>query len=220
MQIEIPGRSPLSPRTIFCIGRNYADHVREMGDVASLPTEPVVFLKPASALIPSGGTIILPKEIGEVHHEVEIVLVIGKTARKVRREDALDHIGGYALGIDVTARDLQRKAKDKGLPWSIPKGYDTFAPLGPISGTVPDPSNLDVTLEINGKRRQYGNTHDLIFDFAFIVSYLSERFTLEPGDLIFTGTPDGVGPLHPGDRLTASSVGALEPLHVSVETER
>lgn len=219
MQLEISGESALVPRTIFCIGRNYAEHVREMGDVSSLPTEPVVFLKPASALVPSGAAIVLPKGIGEVHHEVEIVLVIGKTAKRVRREEALDYLAGYALGIDVTARDLQRKAKDNGLPWSVAKGYDMFAPLGPITAAahIPDPANLEITLEINGERRQHGNTRDLIFDFSFIIEYLSGIFTLQPGDLIYTGTPEGVGPLHPGDKLTASAGGVLDPLYVSVK---
>jgi 2-keto-4-pentenoate hydratase/2-oxohepta-3-ene-1,7-dioic acid hydratase in catechol pathway len=231
MFITLPPSGPtLKPGKLLCIGRNYAEHVREMGDVADLPDEPVVFLKPATALVASGGEVVIPPQSEDVHHEVEIVAVVGRGGKDIPEDEALDYIGAYALGLDMTARDLQRKAKEKRAAWSVAKGFDTFAPLGPLveAASVPDPQTLSLQLTVNGEVRQAGHARDMIFPVAFVVSYLSRIFTLEPGDLIYTGTPEGVGPVHAGDVLEATasadpSTGsgqalgaALEPLRITV----
>jgi 2-keto-4-pentenoate hydratase/2-oxohepta-3-ene-1,7-dioic acid hydratase in catechol pathway len=217
-----PSGLTLVPGKLLCIGRNYAEHVREMGDVADLPTEPVVFLKPASALVASGGAVCIPPQSEDVHHELELVAVIGRGGKGIPEERALEHVAAYALGLDMTARDLQKKAKESRAPWAVAKGFDTFAPLGPLTAAaeVPDPQALDLRLTVNGELRQHGSTRDMIFPVAFLVSYLSRIFTLEPGDLIYTGTPEGVGPVAAGDVLEATASGPggrrFEPLRVSV----
>ena len=212
----------LTPGKLLCIGRNYAEHVREMGDVQDLPEEPVVFLKPATALVASGGEVCIPPQSNDVHHEVEIVAVIGRGGKHIPEAKALDYVAAYALGLDMTARDIQRQAKDNRAPWSVAKGFDTFAPLGPLTdaGAVPDPQALDLKLTVNGEVRQAGSTRDMIFPFALVVAYLSRIFTLEPGDLVYTGTPEGVGPVEKGDVLEATASGpdglVLAPLRVTV----
>ena len=220
MTLTLPSGESVRPGKLLCIGRNYAAHVREMGDVADLPTEPIVFLKPSSALLPSGGTVVLPRQSEDVHHELELVAVIGMGGRHIAEADALNHVAAYALGLDLTARDLQAKAKANKGPWSIAKGFDTFAPLGPLTpaSAIADPQALTIALTINGEVRQQGTTDHMIFPVARLVSFLSGVFTLEPGDLIYTGTPEGVGPLAGGDRLEATGTG-LEPLTVSVRRE-
>ena len=221
MTISLPDGRALRPSKILCIGRNYADHVREMGDVEGLPAEPVVFLKPPSALLAGGGTVELPKQSGDVHHEVELVAVIGTGGKHLSEADALGHVAGYALGLDLTARDIQRKAKDAGKPWSVAKGFDTFAPLGPVvaADQVGDVQRLDLQLQVNGEVRQSGNTGQMLFPVARLVALLSDIFTLEPGDLIYTGTPEGVGPVRDGDRLEATGTG-LAPLTVRAAAVR
>jgi 2-keto-4-pentenoate hydratase/2-oxohepta-3-ene-1,7-dioic acid hydratase in catechol pathway len=215
----------LTPGKLLCVGRNYAEHVREMGDVAELPSEPVVFLKPATALVGSGGEVCIPRQSQEVHHEVELVAVIGRGGKNIPEGEALEHVGAYALGLDMTARDLQRRAKEQRAPWSVAKGFDSFAPLGPLTAAdeVPDPQALSLQLAVNGEVRQAGHARDMIFPVARLVSYLSHIFTLEPGDLIYTGTPEGVGAVCDGDELEATaSLGgepALEPLRVVVRAE-
>ena len=185
-----------------------------------LPTEPMLFLKPASSLIAHGERVVLPSMSSDVHHEVELVAVIGTRARRVSRAAALSHVAGLAVGLDMTARDLQQQAKERGYPWSVAKGFDTFAPLGPIVplDSVPHHREMEVILEVNGSVRQQGHTSDMIFPLDELVSYISHIFTLEPGDLIYTGTPEGVGPVHDGDRLVAR-VGTLPPLEVTVSRD-
>lgn len=196
---------------ILCLGRNYAEHAREMK--AEIPTTPVVFLKPSSALISSGETVIIPPISRELHYEVEMVVVVGKDGRAIPRASALDHVAGYAVGLDMTLRDVQADAKKKGLPWSVAKGFDTSAPVSDaVSRTrVTDPHDLILTLKVNGDVRQRASTGEMIFKVEDLISYLSTIFTLERGDLIFTGTPEGVGEVRPGDRLEAElqSVGTL-----------
>lgn len=221
MLITLPGGPTLRPAKLLCIGRNYAAHIREMGDVEALPEEPVVFLKPPTALIGDGGTVVIPAMSSEVHHEVELVAVIGRRAQHVSEAEAMDHIAAYAIGLDMTARDLQARAKEQRAPWCVAKGFDTFAPLGPLTAAegVSDPHDIELRLSVNGELRQVGSTAAFIFRLPFLISYLSRIFTLEPGDLIFTGTPEGVGPLSPGDVLEASGSGgggALMPLRVRV----
>jgi len=195
--------SPIRVGKIMCLGRNYREHAKEMQ--AEVPTEPVVFLKPGTALLGSGGTVRLPSFSRDVHHEVEIVILISQGGREIPRERAFEHVGGYGIGLDLTARDVQSAAKKKGLPWAVSKGFDTSAPVSPFvpGDRVPEPGRLEFSLAVNGETRQRGNSADMIFPVDTVVAYLSTVFTLEPGDLIFTGTPEGVAALAPGDRLEA-----------------
>ena len=216
MTLTLPGSgSVLRPGKLLCIGKNYARHAAEMK--SAVPTEPLVFLKPASALVGDGGAVVLPPMSREVHHEVELVAVIGRGGSHISEQDALDHVGAYAVGLDMTARDLQAKAKQKGHPWSVAKGFDTFAPLGPLvpAEAIPDPQALDLRLTINGEVCQAGLTSDMVFSVATLIAHCSRIFTLEPGDLLYTGTPEGVGPVEEGDVLEATCTG-LSPLRVTV----
>ncbi len=203
------------PGKLLCIGRNYAKHAAELGN--SVPTTPMVFLKPSSALTPSGGTVVIPDQSSDVHHEVELVCLIGRRGRDISRNDALSHVAGYAVGLDMTARDVQQKAKEKGHPWSVAKGFDTFAPLGEFrsADSVSDPQALNISLKVNNEVRQQGHTSDMIFPIDELIVYCSSIFTLLPGDLIYTGTPEGVSAVKTGDILEAEVEG-LAPLHVSV----
>ena len=205
------------PEKVFCIGLNYRDHAIETG--AEIPTEPVVFSKFNTALIGSGDVIRLPKVAERVDYEAELVVVIGRTAKHVAVGDSMDHVYGYCCGHDVSARDWQ-----KGRPggqWLLGKTFDTFAPIGPCvvsTSELPDPSNLRVQMHLNGEVVQDSTTSQLIFDIPTLVSHLSKIVTLKPGDLIFTGTPPGVGAarkpplfLKPGDecRVEIEGIGSL-----------
>jgi 2-keto-4-pentenoate hydratase/2-oxohepta-3-ene-1,7-dioic acid hydratase in catechol pathway len=211
--------SPMRVGKILCIGKNYAKHAAEMK--SEVPRQPIVFLKPPTAVIGNGGQVVLPPASENVHHEVELVAVIGTGGRFIDAADALDHVVAYAVGLDMTARDLQRRAKDGGLPWSVAKGFDTFAPLGPLvpAAEIEDPQALTLRLTINGEVRQEGSTADMVFPVADLVAYCSTVFTLEPGDLIYTGTPEGVGPVSAGDTLVAEATGC-PTLSVTVTRHR
>ncbi|TVQ66034.1 MAG: FAA hydrolase family protein [Balneolaceae bacterium] len=192
--------------TLYCIGRNYSDHIREMKSVET--AVPVVFLKPRSSVIRSGDPILYPSASVEVHHEVELVLLLGNIPEKLTPENALTAIKAFAVGIDLTARDLQADAKKNGLPWAMAKGLKTFAPIGNFVEFDPektDLQNLDLRLTTDGEIRQSGNTEEMIFSVTQILCYLNQHFTLTPGDLIFTGTPEGVGPIAVNERITASA---------------
>ena len=203
---------PFPVEKIFCIGKNYSAHAAEMK--SEVESNPVVFLKPTTALIQDGEMINPPMFAKEVHHEVEMVVVIGKRGKNISKETAYDHVAGYAVGLDMTLRDIQAEAKKKGLPWTVAKGFDTSAPLSTAieKSKVVNPHNLDITLKVNGTVRQRSNTKLMMFQIDTIVAYLSTIFTLERGDLIFTGTPEGVGAVVPGDLLEAElqSVGTLK----------
>ncbi len=201
---KIPGPLDLVVRNLFCIGRNYGEHAKELGN--AIPTEPVVFLKPSSSVIFSGGEIVIPKVSERVDHEVELVIAIGKVGRRVPEDRANEYIAGVGVGVDVTARDLQDQAKKKALPWAVAKGFDTFAVLGEFQSWSGgnDFSGLDLELSVNGERRQYGHVKDMLFSVPKLISWLSGVYTLAPGDLIYTGTPSGVAPIVAGDRLEAS----------------
>lgn len=196
---------------IVCLARNYAEHARELGN--ETPAAPVLFMKPASAIIGNGDVVCIPSYSGECHYEVELALLIGKTARNIPPEDAMDYLAGYGIAIDMTLRDVQNRLKAKGLPWEIAKGFDTSCPLSEFIDTsaVTDPGNLKLCLSVNGEIRQNGSTADMIHAVPQIISYISGIFTLEPGDVILTGTPAGVGQVVTGDRMTAEieSVGIL-----------
>jgi 5-carboxymethyl-2-hydroxymuconate isomerase len=192
---------------ILCLGRNYPEHVKEMKAESS--AIPVVFLKPSTAIIGPGENIVIPPNSGDVHHEVELVVVIGRDCRQVASDDAMEHVAGYAVGLDMTLRDVQADAKKRGLPWSVAKGFDSSAPLSaPVRrALVNDPHALPIELRVNGTVRQSSNTAHMIHRIPEIIAYCSTVFTLEPGDLIFTGTPEGVGRVVHGDRLDASIAG-------------
>lgn len=216
MDLVLPGSgTKVRAGKLLCIGRNYAAHAAEMN--SSVPERPVVFLKPASALVASGQEIVLPAESRDVHHEVELVAVIGQAGRHIAEPEALSHVAAYAVGLDMTARDLQAEAKKAGLPWSVAKGFDTFAPLGPLAPAraIGDVQDLELQLTVNGEARQRSSTALMLFSVAALVAYCSSIFTLEPGDLLFTGTPAGVGPVREGDSLEARCTN-LAPLAVRV----
>lgn len=206
MEIVLPDSGlRVVPRKIICVGKNYARHAAELK--SKVPDEPILFLKPSTALIGPDETVLLPPQSQEVHHEVELVVVIGREGKHIPETMALNYVAGYALGLDMTARDLQQKAKESGYPWTVAKGFDTFAPLGPIVPVqdVPNPQQVQLRLKVNGDMRQNGNTADMVFSVARLIAYCSEIFTLQPGDLLFTGTPEGVGPVQDGDVLIAES---------------
>jgi len=188
---------------ILAVGRNYADHIAEMGNAPAVP--PVLFLKPPSALVHDGGTVTLPTGLGSVHHEVELVVAIGRSGRAIPESEALDHVMGYAIGLDLTLRDLQNEAKKKGEPWDLAKGFDGSAPVSLIvpREAAGDAGALALSLDVNGVRKQEGSTAQMLHGVAALVAYASRWITLERGDLLFTGTPAGVGPVKPGDTLVA-----------------
>ncbi|MBU6490334.1 MAG: fumarylacetoacetate hydrolase family protein [Burkholderiales bacterium] len=207
-------------RRIYCVGRNYAAHAREMGhDPDREP--PFFFTKPADALVyvapGSTGEFPYPSRTNDVHHEIELVVAIGRAGREIEVDRALDHVYGYALGLDMTRRDLQAEAKKMGRPWDVAKGFDHSAPLGPIHpvSRVGHIGQGAIRLEVNGVEKQRSDLSQLIWSTAETIAYLSTLFELHPGDLIFTGTPEGVGPVVRGDVLTGSVQG-LGELNVRV----
>jgi 2-keto-4-pentenoate hydratase/2-oxohepta-3-ene-1,7-dioic acid hydratase in catechol pathway len=186
---------------IICIGRNYAAHIAELNN--ERPDEPVVFTKPDTALLKNNEPFYYPEYTQDIHHEVELVLRIGKEGKYIEEQFALKYIEAIGLGIDFTARDLQSKAKEKGLPWALAKGFNGSAPVSefmPVAEFA-DFKNIDFSLKINDKIKQEGNTSMMLYDFAYTISYISKFITLKTGDYIFTGTPEGVGPVKVGDRL-------------------
>jgi len=186
---------------IVCVGQNYAKHIEEMK--GTRPEKPVLFFKPSTAIIHPGEAIRLPDFSSEIHHEVELVVVVGETMRHVAADRTLALVAGYAVGLDLTARDLQRDAKKRGGPWATAKGFDGSAPISEVapSDEVGDAGDLAIELRVNGQIRQSGRTSDMLFKIPELLAYASGIFTLEPGDLLFTGTPSGVSALHSGDVL-------------------
>lgn len=191
---------------IICVGRNYAAHAAEMA--APKPAEPVIFLKPDTALLRNNAPFYLPDFSQAVHHEIEVVFRVSKPGKYIAPEHTFRHLDAVGLGIDFTARDLQTRLKEQRLPWDIAKGFNGSAPVSaflPLT-EFPDIAALHFELHINGERRQYGTTADWLFPLPEVVAYASQFFTFNTGDLLFTGTPEGVGPVRLGDRL----VGILE----------
>jgi 2-keto-4-pentenoate hydratase/2-oxohepta-3-ene-1,7-dioic acid hydratase in catechol pathway len=208
---------PVAPTKIVCVGRNYAAHAKELGN--DVPKEPLLFFKPPSSLLDPGGTVLLPGVSSQVEHEAELGVVIGKRARNVSAADAPGVVFGFTTVNDVTARDLQKKDGQ----WTRAKGFDTFCPVGPWIETDVDATRLAVRCRVNGQVRQDGRTSNMIFDVPTLVAYISGIMTLEPGDLISTGTPDGVSPLVPGDACEVelsdeARPGLLGVLRVSVRS--
>jgi 2-keto-4-pentenoate hydratase/2-oxohepta-3-ene-1,7-dioic acid hydratase in catechol pathway len=197
--------TPVVPSKIVCIGRNYAEHARELGNEA--PAEPIIFLKPPSALLPPNDTIVRPPQSQRVDHEGELAVVFGAEARNVPRQRWRDVVLGFTCANDVTARDLQKK----DVQFTRGKGFDTFCPLGPCIETELDPSNLAISTRVNGVTKQDGHTAQMIFDCGFLVEFVTSVMTMLPGDVILTGTPAGVGPLVAGDivEVTIEGIGTL-----------
>ncbi len=201
----VVGEFTFAAQRVFCIGQNYAEHVKEMkGEISK---RPVIFCKPPTSLVAPGESIQFPKHGDELHHEVEVVVLIGKEGRAETAEEASLFIAALALGLDLTLRDLQRSLRQKGLPWEIAKGFDQSAPIGSFVARdeIPDLSNIDFGCRVNGQIRQQSNTQDMIFPIGRLILEVSRIWELRPGDLIFTGTPSGVGPLRIGDGVEIES---------------
>jgi fumarylpyruvate hydrolase len=206
-------------RRVFCIGQNYAAHAAEMGAAPNTGADrapPFFFTKWAEAVVPTGATIAYPQGTADYHFEGELVVAIGVAGRDIAPADALDHVWGYACGLDMTRRDLQGQAKAKGRPWDVGKNVEQSAPVGPITPAAGfDPTSGAIALTVNGIQRQSGDLDDQIWPVADLIAYLSTFYTLQPGDLIFTGTPSGVGPVSVGERLVVT-IDGLAPLEVVI----
>ncbi|APG24301.1 MAG: fumarylacetoacetate hydrolase family protein [Syntrophotalea acetylenica] len=192
---------------ILCVARNYRSHADELGNEP--PNEPVFFLKPSSSIIGPRENAVIPPYSRLCHHEIELAVLIGKWGRNIPEAEAMNHVAGYGVAIDLTLRDVQQRLKAQGLPWDQAKGFDTSCPLSDFvpAGQVPDPHALRLTLSVNGETRQDGNTAEMIFKIPALISAASAIFTLEKGDILLTGTPAGVGPVVQGDQICAEIEG-------------
>lgn len=211
---------PFRPNRIIALGRNYAAHAKETGHEP--PKEPVFFMKATSSIIGPEEPVLIPKEATRVDHEVELAVVIGKAGRRIPKHRAMEHVAGYTILNDVTERDMQARDMALSHPWFLSKSFDTFGPLGPclaLPDEIPDPHKLALRLTVNGEVRQESNTRDLIFKIPELIAALSRFITLEPGDLISTGTPEGISPIKPGDVMEAYVEG-IGTLRNPVERER
>ncbi|VCW69798.1 unnamed protein product [Gulo gulo] len=196
-------------KNIVCVGRNYADHAKEMQ--SAVPSEPLLFLKPSTAYVPDGSAILMPPYSRNLHHELELGVVMGRRSRAVPEAAAMDYVAGYALCLDMTARDVQDECKKKGLPWTLAKSFTTSCPVSAFvpKERIPDPHDLQLWLRVNGELRQEGETASMIFPIPYIISYVSKIMTLEEGDIILTGTPKGVGPVRENDEIQAGIRGVV-----------
>lgn len=211
--ITLKGRpKSIRPGKIVCLGRNYAEHIRELGN--ETPERPVIFIKPATSIIGEGETMQIPPYSNDCHHEAELAVLIGKKGKAIAEQDAMNHVAGYAVAIDMTLRDVQSELKKKGLPWEVAKAFDTSCPLSAFvpAQEIADPHNLAIRLWVNGELRQDASTALMLRHIPVMIREISEIFTLEEGDVILTGTPAGVGPVKPGDRMRAQieGVGSIE----------
>lgn len=192
-----------TPSKVIGIGLNYSEHIAEMQSKRT--NDPVIFVKPNSAVVSIYDPIKIPTIYGAVHHEIELAVLIDKTGFNIPQEKAMDYVGGFGLALDLTLRDLQKKAKERGHPWAIAKGFNGACPVSEFvpANQISNPQNLKLQLTVNGSERQNGNTNQMLFKIPELIAYVSKFFPFEPGDVILTGTPSGVGPLMPGDRLKA-----------------
>ena len=206
------GNTNIPVGKIICIGRNYAEHIKELGN--KVPDKPVIFMKPATSIVASGESVVIPPYSSDCHHEIELAVLIGKKAKGVSAEVALDHVAGYAVALDLTLRDVQNVQKEKGLPWEIAKAFDTSCPISAFvpAEQIKDPQTLQLKLTVNGQVRQDGNTSDMMRTVAELIAAVSAYFTLEEGDILLTGTPSGVSKIQSGDQLVAAieQVGTLQ----------
>jgi len=192
------------PQKILGLGRNYRAHAAEGG--VPVPEEPIFFAKMPSSLLPHEGEIVIPPGVGRVDHEIELALVIGRTGKNIPEDDAMDYVSGYTIMNDVTARELQSADFKKSQPWLRSKSFDTFCPIGPYlvpKEEIADPHTLEMRLRVNGEVRQQANTSEMVFKISQVIAYISRHMTLQPSDIIATGTPEGVSPLTPGDTVEA-----------------
>lgn len=214
------GPTAQSVRNIIATGKNYRKHILEMGH--PIPSAPSFFLKPTSSLIGDGGVVLLPPESTRVDHEVELAIFVGRRGHRVPVEKAPGLVAGYGVAVDVSARDIQIADMKQGNPWTVSKGFDTFCPLSamkPAAGLKADPDDARLWLEVNGKKRQDNRTSDMIWKCAELVSRITQFMTLDKGDVILTGTPEGVGPLADGDAVSCAVEGIGE-LHLTCKAER
>lgn len=212
----IDNNEEIELNNIYCIGQNYAKHIKEMG--AKYPSEPTIFLKPNSAYIESGENIIIPKISNNVHHELELVVLIGKDAKDIDMHNVWQYILGYAVGIDATLRDVQSVAKSEGKPWAVSKGFYSSAPISKFvnqSNFGENIPNFKFDLKINGELRQEGNSSEMERNIPQLIKYIADVFTIKRGDVIFTGTPSGVSQIHRGDKLEAKLAEYVD-LHIGV----
>lgn len=209
----LPSNRKIPINTIFCVGQNYAEHAKEMG--SAVAETPVIFLKPSNAVIESGTPILLPAMSTNVHHEVELTILIGKGGRNIPKSEAMKHVAGYGIGLDMTMRDVQLAAKKSGTPWSVAKGFYTSAPLSSFieASQISDPYQLEILLKVNGIERQRTSTSNMNFKVDELIVFLSSVFSLEEGDIIYTGTPEGVAPVVTGDVLEAEIPGMIKIHH-------
>lgn len=198
------------PNNIYCIGKNYVDHIKELGG-SKIPKKPVIFFKPNTSIVTGEPEIIIPEIHGRpisesLHYEAELAVIISGTCYKIKENEADNYIKGYAIGLDMTLRDIQSEAKANGLPWATAKGFYTSAPISEIilKEKISDPMNINLKLEINGALKQFSNTSLMIFNIYKLISYISNIFYLKENDIIYTGTPSGVGEVKSGDKLRAS----------------
>lgn len=207
---------------IYCVGKNYYSHIKEFGST-KIPDEPIIFIKPNSSIVHSGGTVSIPeinavKISNDLHHEVELVIIIGENGVNIPENQANDYILGYAVGLDMTLRDVQTSAKKNGIPWAVSKGFKTSAPVSDIilKKFIKNPMNLDISLSVNDINKQFTNTSLMIYNINKLIAYISSIFSLQKGDLIFTGTPSGVSGLQKNDMVTAK-LGDLVKLEISID---
>jgi 5-oxopent-3-ene-1,2,5-tricarboxylate decarboxylase/2-hydroxyhepta-2,4-diene-1,7-dioate isomerase len=199
---------PILPKRIIALGRNYAAHAQETGHKP--PKEPVFFMKATTSVIGPEEPVVCPPRVGRIDHEVELAVVIGRGGKRISRARAMQHVAGYTILNDVTARDMQTRDMAASHPWFLSKSFDTFGPMGPclaLPDEIPDPMQLDLELRVNGEVRQKSNTRDMLFDIPDLIHRLSRYITLEPGDVVSTGTPEGISPIHPGDVMEAEIEG-------------
>lgn len=209
------------PGKIICVGKNYPEHIREMGGAAEKPVEPTIFLKPNSAIVAGAESVFIPLELGLLHHEVELCFIVGRDGKEIAESEASAFIAGWGVGIDFTLRDRQAAAKKMGGPWALAKGFDGSAVFGDFvkANVVADPCALAISLAIDGKVRQRGNTREMLFSPAAVLSYVSRFMTIEEGDLFMMGTPAGVGEVKHGD-VIAAEIEGLPKLTLAVLRHR
>jgi 2-keto-4-pentenoate hydratase/2-oxohepta-3-ene-1,7-dioic acid hydratase in catechol pathway len=204
MKLRFPDRE-MEPCRVFCIGCNYAEHIKELGSTDD--DRCILFMKPATSLVASGEAVRIPRDRGPVHHEVELVVAVGRGGREIPADRALEHVAGATLGLDLTLRERQGKLKKLGQPWEVCKAFDNSGPVGDFTPCGPDLdlAAVEMRCRVNGELRTHGNTRDMLFSVDRLIAIISRTWELREGDVVFTGTPPGVGPVEPGDTIAVES---------------